>query len=328
MATVTYVGEILADGSQEKRANYVLPRKFKFKSVDARAYDILTHTSAPKLFSEHPQVSNLRCTRRYTEHTTDEKGDTWILVCEYGGDTDSTGSGVSVTVKPWDLPPENIVFTHVDYEKVIESTYTAEDFTNGDRYTKSQRVVNSAGDMFANAPMGIKRNLLMRFSYNLKTFKFTWIYSFLGTLNKNPETVLGMVLYANTARINELTATFIEVRNASGSINQSKSYWRIDIAIEVRADVKHNLIVQNMGYKALDSNDKLAYIYLEDGTYKCDSTKKPPQIQPIDAPAMLDNDGHVVASPSVTTVYNRVFAPFWPETWTKLKLPAKSPENW
>lgn len=236
----------------------------------------------------------------------------WEATCsyEYTGDTGTT-SGTSSTIKPWNLPPYNISITSYSKTKAVEKGYKTTDAQG----SPSDPIVLPVDppDKFDPPPTDEVYISLLKFSYNLETFRLDWVNSYRNTINLNPVMVLDLSIPAKKALLQSIGGT----RNTVKTESESYNWWQIDIEMALNDD-GFDLELLLAGFHMMDTTK------FEIGINKSGViVKRPAGDKTIDAvtePQLLTAAGALVGVGG-TPVYKKWQTKF-AKDWSSMNLPA------
>ncbi len=302
--SILYLGEKFDRPVSETEANSNASRVFQFQTTEKESgVAVLQDSNLPLINSLHPDNVNLVCKNRSADPETD--ADTWLVTCSYEKDT-MTYKPDSGEEKPWDLPPYNISYGAVGYNKVLKKAYGIDD-TQGNPSTP---VLNSVEDPFDPPLEYVKYNNIMKFSYNKRYFTLNTIKEYQGTINKININVLDEEIEPENGRINSLAAVKIDVNDEDGDFLYS--YYQIDVEIELSED-GFNSEPLDQGFYYLKSGTTRTEIKLSDAGVLGDEGEA------VTEPAKLDGSGGLVSGGG--TPYYFVYRSHFPADWTTLDLP-------
>lgn len=234
---------------------------------DAREIDIKQAENVPRIGQSHPRDSYaiVNSINASTDHTTGVKVDgisckKWDVVVSYTSNSTSTIDAITGNPKdPWKLGAYNYVEETKAYTKLLDRAYK----------------LNSTGDVIGYVPiistMGTPinvettvNNIVIRFTYDVLTFKPGWTFKYTGTINKNATNIAGVTHEKGKSRINKLSK--------KARIDQDgTNYWSVDVEIEYASAVPVGYVsTLNADYKFKNTEGGTTVtrpIQLKDGVY-------------------------------------------------------------
>lgn len=298
--SLTYLGEIFDRPATQTKDNYTTQRVFKVEATAREsAISVLGVSDLPKIDEPHPDKTRLTCNSRNANPEDD--GDVWIVTCSYGID-DTTYSPELGSGDPWDLPPFNVSFGTIAYNKILKKSYQ-----NGDTQgNPTKDVLNSVENPFDPPVEYVEYNSVLRFSINKRYFDLRLVRSYQGTINKYNITVMGEPVPAKKGRINALSAKKIDVEDSDGNITYS--FFQLDFEIEIGPREFKNEVL-DAGFYYLDGTTRKE-IKLSDAGVLGDSGEV------ITEPAKLDGSGGI----GTDAVYLDFYGHFTKD-WSNLSIP-------
>lgn len=283
------------------------------------AAEIAKQSEIPARGTAHPDNATLKL-RSYSISAPTE-GDTiksgkYEVTLNYTRTAASGNTEKDASVAPWKRRPYDISFPSVTYVVPFVKGYD----TGDTKDSPSVPVLNAAGDPFEDSVERERR--LIKFSYNLKTFPFTWQDQFCDTINLSPVTIMDVLIPARFGRIKQLFPSLQEEYDADGDLQYS--FWKVDVEMEVNSEEYKKEIMQR-GLFALGTADTISTkyrIYIDsEGTMgnvdDCDSTKNP---VPVDEPQRLNTDG-TLYNTNTDGAYYATFYDKFAQDWSPLNFP-------
>jgi hypothetical protein len=301
---IKFLGEKFGQSASDSRDTYTATRVFNLIATGRESgVAILKNESIPVIGEKHPDNPKLICESRSATPLTDDEA--WEVTCSYSPASFSFTQPPS-DVDPWNLPPFNVSYGAVSYNKVLERGYKIDD-SQGE---PSESVLNSAGDAFDPPAEKVEYNSTLKFSYNKRHFTLDQIRLNQGTINSQSITVLGVDIPSWAGRINMLSAQKMDVNDDDGEYQYS--YYQIDVEIEVsvRSFVTRLL---DIGFYKIDNGKKKEILKSD-----IDITIKDSDDGPVTEPQKLDGAGGLLGE--LDPVYLS-FLPQFPKNWDGLNLP-------
>jgi len=296
---ITLLGEKFDRGASEAQNQLSTDRVFQMQA-SARESGVLILASPllPEYNDEHPDNDKILCRTRTA--SPEGEGDTWLVTCGYEPDS-STYSSETGDINPWDLPPYNISFGVVTYNRVLKEGYQQGD-TRGN---PTEAVLNSAQDPFDPPVETVEYNSLLKFSYNKRHFSLKYVSRYQGTINASPIDVLGYSVANSHGRLNNISASKIDVTDSDG--DYVHSYYKIDIEVELAMKV-FDVKVLDSGFYEFIGGEKYAILNSDIDTAGNDDEVTEPQ--------KLNGDG-ILSEDAVYLSFN----PFFTTRWSGLGMP-------
>ena len=181
--------------------------------------ELRKHKLFPALGDAHPELSAFRASSIRTTPACDGRKNKYEVEVSYTAASAATSSG-TVYNQPFDLTLSTI-------EKVVPFEFSYDLMDDANRPLRP--VVTTAGT--AISANTIQTSLLLRFSYNLRSFNPRWILEVADTVNKNPVKVCGLDIPAECGLIKTVAAEIVQEDG-----NSLNSIFRVDVAMEIAPD--------------------------------------------------------------------------------------------
>jgi len=242
------------------------------------------------------------------------KSGKYEVTLNYARQTVSGSFSSDQTVAPWKRNPYDISLTPVEYSKVFDKSYVDGD-ANGE---PSNPVLNPAEDPYEDTIA--ERNTVLRFSYNLETWKPHWINYYIDTVNSSDVIVCDIGIKAKRGCVRNLSATRLVEYDSSG--DETYIYWRIDVEIEVsRRPWQREILARGLFFITGGKKERIYF----DPTGATKFGKKDDlsdDAMPVDEPQLLDSDGALVGyggTPYYQTFYDKFIT-----SWRALSFPRRA----
>ena len=264
---------------------------------------ILNLEGIPQLNDLHPYDASLLVSSRSVD--PDVEADTWKVTVEYASRI--VNVPFDKNTKPWDLPPYNVSSGSVPYNKVMTKAYKDGDSKDN----PSVDILNTAGDPFDPPLEYVEYNSLIKFTYNKKNFSLFDIKKYKRTINASSEIILDQNIEPKTAKINEIDAVKVDVKDENGNFDYS--YYKISIVMEI-GNFETKLL--NDGFYAVENGQKFE-IKLDNDTGNYGKDKGDPVTEPV----KLDENGAIL--PQGDSPVYLPFQTYFAQNWKGLGLPEK-----
>ena len=325
---ITYKGAIDGGATRDTIGKWSVIRTLVFLFDNYEKSDaVLAQPQIPMHGSAHPTLSFLSCSGVQIDSNKGVERGKYNVQCTYSNNSITYSS----SVEPWNQPLAGWFMGPVDQVVPFEFGYQ-----QGDAYGKpTQRVCSSAG-----TPLGATTNdpnLVIRFSYNAKAWKDSWIADFYNTTNATTTTVAGIPVPAWTGLLKSLSGEELLTYNDNGTVKWR--YYKISVEVELcKKSFKRQIVDQSEWFK---NNNKTERIYTNgDGLYGSYSDMqvslnmlaqtypaiwKDRQPQPVGEPQLLDGKGGILYNtgapstgqvPTYFTSYDK-----FPREWSTLGIP-------
>lgn len=318
--SITYKGERNGGWSQDKDGNVTSSRLlvYHFNSAES-AVEIAQQSGIPKIGDVHPDDPALFVSGVSISEPMEGDGvksGKYDVTVSYARATVSVQFGRNDrTVAPWDRPPYDLSITPIDVVKAFQKSYQDGD-TNGN---PSKPVLNPAGDPYEDSTA--ERHTVIRFSYNLETFRPQWIGQYVDSINVSAVEVIDIGISARRGCLRNLSASQVKEYDNEGELTYT--YWKVDVEIEVsRTEWKREILARGLFF--LDGGNKFRIYTDEDGLVGKLSDMGGNPI-PVDEPQLLTAVGALLALGG-TPVYD-VFYDKFPSNWAALSLPESALES-
>jgi hypothetical protein len=213
----------------------------------------------------------------------------YLVTVEYG--IRENAGGGSISVDPWDRA-KSYSYSSVEYEYDLETDFRPAG-SGG-----AQKVLNTAGDLFAQPIKARRINTVVtvRYAAKVSTYNYATQAALIDSINDGDFTINGVTFAAYKCLCRDVVAAQQTWVDAAGT---ETAYYDISIIIETTSNANgFNLPVISKGYR-----------YLSSGSLKRAMTDDVPP-RPSPQPVLLSAGGAVTTTPNVLT--------FWPHrvaTW-------------
>jgi len=359
MATVTYIGYRPGNSSESRsesyKKNFSTSRTYLFECDDAKdGFEVVAAAESdsgavadgfPTLYKVHDDYSYLRCTKRDATMVREDKGEVWMVLCEYANIQGGSSSGTKKINNVDDneeTGPYNVRIYTVPYEIPMEYAYkttNSGDEKNDKQYAPTKQIVNTAKDKYASLPTKNAYNIILEFSYNLKKLNLGKHFHCLDTVNSKEIDILGITVGEGKGRINNLEWSFQKMTPSANS------FWCVNAQIELSVSKDHALSLDSYGFNALNpAKNKLCRVYTdekggygviggtiggktiqvtEDGVVYYDDGSVDVVLSRVEEAVKLDEDGLVYEDQYAATPASTTFNINYARDWRILDLPKK-----
>ena len=321
--SITYKGLRNGGWSQDKDGNVTssIVWVYHFNGSE-NAVQIAQQTGLPQIGDPHPNDATLTVSGVSVSEPMEGDGvksGKYEVTISYARATNSTQFDTNDrTVAPWNRPPYDLSITPVDVVKAFQKGYQDGD-TNGN---PSKPVLNPAGDPYEDSTA--ERHTVIRFSYNLETFRPQWIGQYVDSINVAAVGVVDIGINARRGCIRNLSASQVKEYDNEGVLTYT--YWKVDVEIEVaRTEWKREILAR--GLYAKDATSKYRIYFRNDGATgaargRADVLGTDPI--PAEEPQLLMATGYLLADGG-TPVYDTYYDKFT-SNWAALSLPGSTLE--
>ena len=278
--------------------------------------ELRRHKFFPALGDAHPELSALRASSIRITPACDGKKNKYEVEVTYSA-ASADSSSETIYNQPFDL-------TLTTIEKVVPFEFSYDLMDDANRPLCP--VVTTAGT--AISANTIQPSLLLRFSYNLRSFNPRWVLEVADTANKNPVKVCGLDIPAECGLIKTVAAEIVQEDG-----NSLNSVFRVDVSLEIAPDgFIRTFPNRSVCYRGANSNPVRIYTAVDSlGNPVFGSDKAIARIAaadsapvPVDEPLWLSASGKILAQQNITPGAEnfRHFKEKRPHSWAQLSLPA------
>ena len=314
--SISYKGDISL-GLTIDKSGQTLKRLLVFFCEDGEGLtELRKHKLFPALGDAHPELSAFRASSIRTTPACDGRKNKYEVEVSYTAASAATSSG-TVYNQPFDLTLSTI-------EKVVPFEFSYDLMDDANRPLRP--VVTTAGT--AISANTIQTSLLLRFSYNLRSFNPRWILEVADTVNKNPVKVCGLDIPAECGLIKTVAAEIVQEDG-----NSLNSIFRVDVTMEIAPDgFIRTFPNRSVCYRGANGNPVRIYTAVDSlGNPVFGSDKAIARIAaadsapvPVDEPLWLSASGKILAQQNITPGAENFlrFKEKRPHSWAQLSLPA------
>lgn len=314
--SISYKGDISL-GLTIDKSGQTLKRLLVFFCEDGEGLtELRKHKLFPALGDAHPELSAFRASSIRTTPACDGRKNKYEVEISYTAASAASSSG-TVYNQPFDLTLSTI-------EKVVPFEFSYDLMNDANRPLRP--VVTTAGT--AISANTIQTSLLLRFSYNLRSFNPRWILEVADTVNKNPVKVCGLDIPAECGLIKTVAAEIVQEDG-----NSLNSIFRVDVAMEIAPDgFIRTFPNRSVCYRGANGNPVRIYTAVDSlGNPVFGSDKTIARIAaadsapvPVDEPLWLSASGKILAQQNITPGAENFlrFKEKRPHSWAQLSLPA------
>jgi len=311
--TIEYINE-QAGSFNYGSSGYTYLRKFLYllKPGDFPD-DISSDSNLPKPNEAHPRHADYIVTS-IGDPTIGEGFETsgdgsWVVEVTYT--KSSTADDPTGEIFPWNLPPYGISY---DTKTVVEAQDKA--YQDGDtQFNPTKPVVHP----ITKEPILPQKDVshgIIKFSYNLRNFDYSWKQEFEGTINSEGVTILNISFEEKFLVLQSISATLEQTTMASGN---EVEYYAVTVEIEdLRKEYDKLVALRGFMMKA---GSGVANIQLQKGVYgNFDQTKRD-----LDIGSMVYVSSAGSPAQTSTHIDDNYYASFpakFPKSWGALNLPS------
>jgi hypothetical protein len=319
--SISFIGKKYSTLSEDQGGTITTSIDFTFYFNAAESpVDVLAEDDVPALNSKHPQGNNLYANGRSValEEGDGAKSGKYVVTVSYTNDRRINTQSRSDTADtaPWNLPPYDISIQPIDITKLFLKSYD-----EGNPSKALIEVKNPAGDPYESTI--VDQNTLIKFSFNLRDFKDSWIDSYTNTVNVDTVTIVDKIIPAKKGRIRNLNASQQKIYEEDGT--QKYKYWKVDVEIEKSPEEwKKEFVIVGLNFIDTGDSNKRKRIYTDNkGTYgsEQDIVDAGETATAVDVPVKLNADGslNVDGAAVYDTYYDKPYI-----NWKELNLPQTS----
>ncbi len=279
---------------------------------------ILNHPEIPKANSRHPRINGYFC-KDVDLSIADDDGrySIYLATCSYSNNaSETTDVRIDFKKKPWEQPPIIDSFTPNDIVVPMKKAYN-----NDDEQGKPTKDVLHPVTKEPLLAETVESIINIKFTYNLKKFKYSWLRKFKNTMNKEAVTLLGVFFPAKTLKIKNISPKRQLYTNNNGSVEE---FFNIAVEIEdYGKEITNELGL--LGFLMSGKNaDGIVNIQLKDGEYdNYDQEKTELNIQ---SARLVSKETGKPLSTKTTEIgdeYYETFQDCFEADWKVLDLPKK-----
>ncbi len=312
--TIKFIGNKYAPLNEDKNGilSTTVDYIYYFNNAES-PLDIFAESTIPVRGSQYPGGGNLYALNRTVsapQEGDEAKSGKYTVSVVYTNDLrqDITIQARSRTIAPWRLPPYDIRIFPIDITVPFVKAFDTGDPPD----SPSIAVLNPVGDPYE--AVTVKQHTIIRFSYNLRNFRGSWIDRYSDTVNRSSVTVVRQAIPAKKGRMRNLVSGVQKIYDDEGSLLYK--YVKVDVEIEKAVDVWKQEIMRR-GLYFIDTGKKYRIytdndgIFGKKGNMGTDATA-------VDEPQRLDENGALYSGDSAEydTFFDKAFI-----SWRSLNLP-------